>query len=120
MRLALESDLLVVGEASSDRQAIARAPAVRPDVIVMSVDTPRIAGQVIRELLADLPGCEIIVLSLHDNWELKAQVLDDGASAFVSKHEPFDSLLATIRRTDATTNEGGSQSSFRDTASTKS
>ncbi len=98
MRLALEPDLLMVGEATSEQQMLALAPAVQPDAVVMSVNTPEITGKAIRNLLEQLPTCAVVVLSLHDSRKMREQALAGGATAFVSKHEPIDVLLFTIRR----------------------
>ena len=44
MRLALESDLQVVGEAASGAEALAVVRALQPDVVLMDIEMPGIDG----------------------------------------------------------------------------
>ena len=102
MRMALEPDLLLVGEAASGQQAMTLAAASLPDIIVLSVNTQEIDGKIIRVVLELLPACVPVVLSLYDNRTIREQAFAAGAAAFVSKHEPIDILLAAIRQSVGT------------------
>ncbi|NLH06631.1 MAG: response regulator transcription factor [Chloroflexi bacterium] len=100
MRLALEADIEVVGEAGDGRAALRAADALHPDAILMDVEMAGMDGvTTTRELCAAHPGCKVIIVTIHDTEAMRRDALAAGASDFVSKQEPFDALLAAIRRT---------------------
>ncbi len=102
MRLALEPDMLVVGEARDAEGALALAPVVRPDVILMDVEMPRIDGISAAAGLRDaVPSAAVVMLSIHEGPSIRARARAAGAAAFVGKHEAGDQLLPAIRRAAA-------------------
>jgi DNA-binding NarL/FixJ family response regulator len=97
MRLALEPDLRVVGEARWEDDLAAIAAALAPDVVVLDLDRPRsgaTAPGCIRALAADH---RVVAISLHDDRATAAAMHADGVAAFVGKHEGVAHLLAAIR-----------------------
>jgi two-component system response regulator NreC len=98
MRLKLENDLEVVGEAYTGHDAYASALALNPDVIIMDYEMPEMDGIAATHLIhAQLPGVPIIILSIYDDAYTKLRVDLSGAVAFVSKLGALDELLAAIR-----------------------
>jgi len=99
MRLALEPDVTVVGEAGSGEEAIRLARALRPDVVLMDV---RIAGmdgiEATAALRAVAPESSIVILSLYDDARTKTRAKEAGAAAFVAKHRKKEELLDAIRQ----------------------
>ena len=96
MRLALEPDLEVVGEARDGEEALTRAHELHPDVVVMDIEMPRLDGIAATEALRTIePGCCVVILSVHENAAARAR--DAGAAAFVSKHAGDETLLTAIR-----------------------
>jgi CheY-like chemotaxis protein len=93
MRLALEEDLEVVGEADDATGAIPLARALRPDVILMDVDAP--AGRTTMAL-AGRPSA-MVVLTLSDDDATRKRAWRAGAASFVAKHRTEEMLLSTIR-----------------------
>src|SRR5690242_12162064 len=68
MRLALEADLRVVGEATNGADAVELAARLRPDVVVLDIQMPGIDGiAAARALTARDPRMGIVVLSIHDD-----------------------------------------------------
>lgn len=96
MRFALEADIDVVGEASNGREAVALAGTLQPHVVLMDVEMPVMDGIAALQELRGLP-LATIVMSIHDNAEVRAQARAAGAVAFFGKQEPFEHLLAVIR-----------------------
>lgn len=98
MRLTLEPDFVVVGEAEDGAAALDLAPALRPRVVLMDANLPRLDGiAATAELRTRLPDSRIVILTLHDNADLRARALAAGAAAFVGKQEPDLALLSAIR-----------------------
>jgi DNA-binding NarL/FixJ family response regulator len=99
MRLELEPDFFVVGEAGNGIEALRLAQDVQPDVVVLDVVMPGgMDGIATAQALHDAGHApRVVMLSLHDGAGLKAAARRAGASAFVCKHEPTELLLAALR-----------------------
>jgi DNA-binding NarL/FixJ family response regulator len=107
MRLAIEADISVVGEASDGGTALALATELSPDVVVMDVNLPVMDGiAATRRLSAHVPQTAVVILSLQDDQPTISRALSAGAVAFVAKHRADGDLLAAIR-TAATSSKGG-------------
>lgn len=99
MRLELEPDLTIVGEACDGPGAVALAQALVPDVVVMDVEMPGLDGiEAAGQLRAGTPSIAIVMLSIHCDMTTRARAREAGAVAFVEKRAAIDVLLAEIRR----------------------
>ena len=99
MRLALEEDLEVVGEAGDATEAISLARALRPDVILMDVELPGVSGIAATERLrAAAPHGAVVIFTLRDDAATRERIRVAGAAAFVAKHQTEKTLLVAIRR----------------------
>jgi DNA-binding NarL/FixJ family response regulator len=98
MRLGLEDDLEVVGEAYDGAQAVDLVSTQRPDVILMDIEMPVMDGiTATRRIARAHPGCAVVVLSLHDDWATRELAHEAGAATFVAKHEIDRTLTDAIR-----------------------
>jgi PAS domain S-box-containing protein len=96
--LASEFDIEVVGEAADGREAIDLATSLRPNVVLMDMSMPKVAGlEATRMIHADLPDVRIIGLSMFDEKERADAMIAAGASAYLTKSGPAGDLIATIR-----------------------
>jgi DNA-binding NarL/FixJ family response regulator len=99
MTLALEPDLEVVGEAADGAEVLTLAAALHPDVIVMDVEMPVMDGVTATKLLRTVDSpCAVVMLSLHDDAQIRVHAQAAGAAAFVSKHESPTILMTAIRQ----------------------
>jgi DNA-binding NarL/FixJ family response regulator len=99
MRMALESDLLIVGEASDGAMAIEQVRVLQPDVVVMDVRMPLVDGIAAADTIHHQnPAAAIVMLSLYDDLNTRKRALAAGATAFVSKQQPVEDLLTVIRQ----------------------
>jgi DNA-binding NarL/FixJ family response regulator len=99
MRLGLERDLVVVGEAHDGAEAVRLADKFRPDVVLMDLRMPGLSGMAATEALHPLTARSAVVIhSFRDDPATRAEAQAAGAFAFVAKGEPADALLAAIRQ----------------------
>ncbi len=114
MRLALESDMVVPGEAGDVASAVPLALRARPDVILMDLQLPGTDGVIAAgQLLRDCRGATLVALSNADDAVTRLEAAVVGAVALVGKVERDDRLLETIRmvaarRAEAPETGGGS------------
>ncbi len=98
LRLELEPDLKIVGEAGDGVAAILQARACCPDVVIMDIGMPGLDGLAATAAIrATLPTVAVIVHSLYDDERTRARAYAAGASAFVGKDALDGPLLAAIR-----------------------
>ena len=96
--VALESHGYLVSAAATGEQAVARAAAETPDVVLLDLGLPGIDGrETIRRLRAFLPESPIIILSAWGEDETKVEALDLGADDYIEKPFAMPELLARIR-----------------------
>lgn len=99
MRLALEADMQVIGEASNGKEALDLISQLTPDVVLMDVEMPVMDGIAATQRLRSLvPQSAVVILSIHDDQATQLRAHQAGAVAFVGKHGTTDILLATIRQ----------------------
>jgi len=99
MRLELEPDVEVIGEAGDGAAAIALATEAQPDIVLMDVEMPGMDGiSATRALRAAAPHSAVVVLTLYDDTATRARAKEAGAAAFVAKHRMEEELLAVVRR----------------------
>jgi DNA-binding NarL/FixJ family response regulator len=99
MRLGLERDLVVVGEASDGLEALALAGLLRPDVVIMDVEMSEMDGlTATQHLVTAMPEVPVVMLTIHSGVEAHRQAMAAGAAAFVEKRGGAATLLDEIRR----------------------
>jgi two-component system, NarL family, response regulator NreC len=98
MLLGSESDVEIVGEASTAAEAMAIAAQVKPDVILMDIGLPDLSGiEATREIKSRLPNTAIVALTIHEDEEYFFKMLEAGASGYVPKRAAPEELLIAIR-----------------------
>jgi two-component system, NarL family, response regulator LiaR len=98
LRLAIEPDIAVVGEAGDGQAAVDLAGKLAPDVVVMDVTMPIMDGiAATRALREAVPTSAVVILTLHDDTATRNRALAAGAVALIAKHQPPNDLLAAIR-----------------------
>ena len=98
MVLALESDFDVVGEAASGDEAIASAPNLRPDVVLMDVLMAGTDGiDACRQIKSALPDTRVLMLTSHDETLVVEAAVLAGASGYLLKNGGREDLIKNIR-----------------------
>jgi len=96
--LADEPDLRIVGEASDGEEAVERAAELRPDVMLMDVNLPRLNGlEATKRIKGLCPEVNIVVLTAYDDEEQVYHAVRFGASAYHPKDVDPRQLIETIR-----------------------
>lgn len=97
--LACKSQLEVVGEATSGREAIALCRRLRPDLAIMDVRMPDVDGlAATRALKQERPQMHVILITMHENPEYLLEALRAGASGYVLKGATEQMIVGTVRR----------------------
>ena len=92
-----DPSLQIVGEARDGRMVLKLAASLRPDVIVLDIWMPEMNGtDVARTLLAELPECRILVLTVHEDRSTLRQLLDLGVAGYMVKRSAAGELLRAI------------------------
>jgi DNA-binding NarL/FixJ family response regulator len=96
--LATAPDIELVGTAENGAEAVDRAAATAPDVVLMDLSMPVLDGiEATRRVLAAQPDVHVVVLtSLSDNRRI-LDALRAGATGYLLKHAGPDELLGAIR-----------------------
>ena len=107
LRLLLEKedDIEVAGEAGNAKDAIFRARALKPDVILLDVVMPGESGiDVLPKLLTESPETKVLVLSMQDDPSYVREAFAAGASGYVLKEAADEEVVSAVREIA----EGGS------------
>jgi DNA-binding NarL/FixJ family response regulator len=97
--LDTERDITPVGEAGSAEQAIVKARALQPDVVLLDLILPRGSfPETIADLLRVSPRSKVLVVSSQASPSAVRQAIAAGASGYVTKRASEDELVAATRR----------------------
>jgi DNA-binding NarL/FixJ family response regulator len=98
MILDAHQDFAVVAEAGNGHEAVAAAAAQQPDVVVMDVRMPELDGIAATEaIVKQNPAVRVLILTTFELDEYAFAGLRAGASGFLLKNAPPDTLVAAIR-----------------------
>jgi DNA-binding NarL/FixJ family response regulator len=96
--LQAESDLQVVGQASTGVEAVELSVRLRPDVVVLDIAMPVLNGvEALRQIRASVPGTRVLILSAYCNPACIEQVVALGAAGYLIKKTSILILAQAIR-----------------------
>jgi DNA-binding NarL/FixJ family response regulator len=96
--LATQPDLELVGEADTGTEAVARARALRPDVVLMDLQMPGLDGPgAITALHAQAPEVRVLVLTTYSTDADITRAVDAGATGYLLKDAPREQLFTAVR-----------------------
>jgi DNA-binding NarL/FixJ family response regulator len=94
-----EAGLDVVAVAADGREALARFPAARPDVVVLDLQIPAPDGvQVTAEIVRQDPAVRVLVLSASGEHTDVLSAVKAGATGYLVKSASREELLIAVRR----------------------
>ncbi|MBE7471902.1 MAG: DNA-binding response regulator [Anaerolineae bacterium] len=93
------SDITIVAEASSTRQAIEQAQQIRPQVAIVDVQFPDSSGiEVCQQIVKHCPETAVLILTAFD-WDVYlVRAWTAGAAGFILKTVELDKLIETVRQ----------------------
>ena len=100
LRSVLEShaDIQIIGEASDGQEAIAMADTLRPAVVIMDINMPRLNGiEATAHIKAQHPDIRVIGLSVNAGPNNKEAMLKAGADMLLTKEAAVEELYRGIQ-----------------------
>lgn len=93
-----QPDLEVVGEAADGESACRQAEELRPDIVVMDVSMPGLAGaEATERLKRDCPDVKVLALTVFEDKRHLRELLKAGASGYVLKLATGEELIRALR-----------------------
>src|SRR3954447_8162948 len=84
--LEVDPDIVVVGEAADGETALAVARQAAPDVAVVDMHMPGLAGpSLVARLVEEVPDCRVLVLSASEKAETLLEAVAAGAAGYLTK-----------------------------------
>ncbi|OGV69770.1 MAG: DNA-binding response regulator [Lentisphaerae bacterium RIFOXYA12_FULL_48_11] len=96
--LDAESDIEVIGEAATGRQAVAMTKKFHPAVVIMDIAMPGLNGlEATRQIRKTVPTTKVLILSAHSDDAYIEKVTELGASGYLIKQSSSRFLSEAIR-----------------------
>lgn len=97
--LNLEPGYEVVGEAGDGQEALERLKEIRTDLVIMDLSMPKVGGvQATQKIKKAFPGVRVLILSRHCELSSLNQLMQAGASGYISKSSGSKALFDAIRK----------------------
>lgn len=93
-----QDDFTVVGSAASGEEAIERASALCPDIVLLDLEMPASGGiDAIPALIKSSPSCRVIIFTAYDTDERVFGALQSGAKGYLLKGAPAADIARAVR-----------------------
>lgn len=87
----------IIGEAGTGEEAIERAAAAQPDLVLLDMKLPDLDGLVVLRRLREIaPAASVLIISMHDDPLLVRRAVQGGAAGYVLKGLSRRELLAAV------------------------
>jgi two-component system nitrate/nitrite response regulator NarL len=97
--LALNKEIIVVGEAENGFDALNKINALNPDVVLLDLNMPDLSGLEALPLIKNrTPHIKVLILTAHHEIEYLEEVKEKGADGFLVKNISLDELNVAISK----------------------
>jgi len=87
----------VVGQASNGREALEKARALNPDLIIMDINMPHLNGlEATRLIKTEMPEIDVVILTVSDDEESLFEAVKSGAQGYILKNIPGDEFARLL------------------------
>jgi len=87
----------VCAEASTGREAVAKARALRPDLVILDVGMPEMNGlEAARQIHASVPKTKLLILTVHEIEHLAEDFVEAGARGYILKSDAGSLLVEAV------------------------
>ncbi len=98
MRIAIEPDLHICGEAEEEGEALRLIRNAQPDLVISDLSLRAGNGlALVQRIKTEMPATYVLVLSMHDETLYAERALRAGAHGYLNKQEPQERLIQAIR-----------------------
>jgi len=99
MLLERSGDIEVVGEVEEGAKTLNKVKALQPDVVILDISMPDMNGfEVLKALRRLAKRPKVVMLSMNDSNDLIEKALQNGAGAYIRKHEAGSRLVPAVRQ----------------------
>lgn len=96
--LALQGEMVIVGEAYTGREAVELAERLKPDVVLLDVSMPELDGlEACRRIRARHAQVQVLILTMHEREDYLRQALEAGAAGYLVKRTAAAELRLALR-----------------------
>jgi DNA-binding NarL/FixJ family response regulator len=89
----------VCDEAHTGREAVEKAAASKPDVVILDISMPELNGlEAARSIRKTSPSTEILILSVHYSDQLILDILKAGVHGYILKSDSDRDLISALER----------------------
>ena len=88
----------VIDIAKNGREAVEKAIALKPDIVMMDISMPDLNGvEATAKIREEVPHTRVIALSMHSSKKIVDKMFDSGASGYILKESAFDEIYDAIQ-----------------------
>jgi DNA-binding NarL/FixJ family response regulator len=94
-----ENDIHVIGEAQDGQEALELVDELKPDVLVLDINMPRLDGiEVVRNIREISVNTQVLILSMYSDESLVKRAFRYGARGYLLKRSVTEELLVAVRK----------------------
>ena len=98
LTLRKEPGFRIVGEARDGQEAVQKAKELKPDLVVLDIDLPKLNGiEAARQIRSVSPDSKILFLTGDNDLQIAQVALDTGARGYVVKLDAAAELLPAVK-----------------------